>query len=81
MVCYRRLQKLMLLIRNICDLSWFVNMGPPQNMKGKGVTAIEKDGKVINERKNSSLQEKLEIIAKVKAGEKLFTAVVDDKGH
>lgn len=56
-------------------------MAPPKNMKGKGVTAVEKDGKVIKKRKNSSLQEKLEIIAKVEAGEKLLTAVVDDKGH
>ena len=59
------------MIRNICDLSRLPNMTPPKTRKEKGVTAVVKDGKLIKKRKSFSLQEELEVIARVEAGEKL----------
>ncbi|MPD04267.1 hypothetical protein E2C01_099946 [Portunus trituberculatus] len=46
-------------------------MAPSKNTKEKGVTAIMNDNKLIKKHQIFLLQEKLDIIAKVEAGEKL----------
>ena len=43
----------------------------PKNPKENGIKGIVKDGKLFKKCKIFSLQEKLDIIAKVEAGEKL----------
>ncbi|MPC58307.1 hypothetical protein E2C01_052305 [Portunus trituberculatus] len=64
-----------LVIRNIHDLSRFVNKASSKNTKQKGIIGTVEDGKLIKKCKIFSLEEKLDIIAKVEAGEKLCEVV------
>ncbi len=63
--------ELLFVVCNVCDLSRFVDMAPPENTKEKDVTAVVRGDKLIKNRKSFWVQEKLEIIARVEGGEKL----------